>query len=86
VVTARVGDRVEAGEVVAELHYNGGDHDVAAQLLSRAFVIGTEPVAPPPLIHEVFESQVPAERAAPESPVRQAALRSTHVEISLPEI
>jgi pyrimidine-nucleoside phosphorylase len=58
-VAAHVGDRVEVGQTLAELHYNGGDHDMAVGLLTRAIEIGDEPVAAPPLIHQVFESHVP---------------------------
>lgn len=58
-VAVRVGDQVEAGETLAELHYNGGDQDTAMGLLTQAFDIGDEPVEPPPMIHQVFEAHVP---------------------------
>jgi len=58
-VARRLGDRVEAGETLAELHYNEGDAALAARLLSRAFVVGDERPAPQPVIHRVFATLAP---------------------------
>ncbi|MBA0051194.1 thymidine phosphorylase [Streptomyces sp. AJS327] len=53
-VVRRVGDRVEAGEPLAELHADGGATERAARLLAGAFTVGGERPAPPPVIHRVF--------------------------------
>jgi pyrimidine-nucleoside phosphorylase len=58
VVARRVGDRVEVGETLAELHYNDGDAGLATRLLTQAFDIDDERPAPPPVIHRVFDSPV----------------------------
>lgn len=60
-VTAHVGSRVEVGQTLAELRYNGGDHDMAVGLLTSAFDISDEPVEAPPMIHQIFESNVPVD-------------------------
>jgi pyrimidine-nucleoside phosphorylase len=52
-VAVKVGDRVAAGDTLATLHF-GSDAGLAAaiELTGRAFEIGDDPVAAPPLIHE----------------------------------
>jgi thymidine phosphorylase len=47
-VQARIGDRVGAGEPLAELHLAASDPG-CAERLRACFVLGEGPVAPPPL-------------------------------------
>lgn len=55
----RVGDRVEAGDPVAELHYNRGDPDLAARLLEGAYSVSDEAVEPASVIHRVLGGPTP---------------------------
>jgi len=51
-VLAKVGDPVEAGQPLARLAWADPDRLAAAlPLVERAFTVGEEPVAPPPLVH-----------------------------------
>jgi len=53
-VEAKVGDRVEAGDALLRVRYDDDTNlPEAIDLAERAFVIGDEPVVPPPLLHEV---------------------------------
>lgn len=58
VVVRRLGDRVEVGETLAELHYNDGDIETATRLLTRAFTVSDERPTPQPVIHRVFGSPI----------------------------
>jgi pyrimidine-nucleoside phosphorylase len=52
-VTARIGDEVEAGAVLATLRYNDdATLDDAIRLTERAFVIGDGPAEMAPLVYE----------------------------------
>lgn len=54
VVQKRLGEPVAAGEPLAEIHYNDPARlEAAREVLERAFTVGDEPVAPPPLVHAV---------------------------------
>lgn len=56
VLTHRLGERVEAGEPLAELHVNDPRRlDEARALLLGAIDIADEPVAPAPLVHAVID-------------------------------
>ncbi|HEY8552875.1 MAG TPA: pyrimidine-nucleoside phosphorylase [Thermaerobacter sp.] len=62
VVRKRLGDRVEAGEPLLELHFNDPDRLRAAlERLEAAFTLTDEPAPAPPLIHAVVgaEEHVP---------------------------
>ena len=53
-IVKHVGDRVEVGEPLAELHLNPDrDNARAIDTLLSAFSIGAEPVPPQPLIHDI---------------------------------
>ncbi|MFI7544701.1 thymidine phosphorylase [Actinoplanes sp. NPDC049599] len=54
VLHRRVADRVERGDIVAELHYDSGDVDGAAALIESAFTLGDEVPPVPPAVHQVF--------------------------------
>ncbi|MCP9211498.1 thymidine phosphorylase [Streptomyces cucumeris] len=53
----RVGDRVDKGDILAELHYDLGDADAARSLVASAFQLGDQKVTPPPAVHQIFEPQ-----------------------------
>ena len=56
VLTHRLGERVEAGEPLAELHVNDTRRlDEARALLLGAIDIAEEPVVPAPLVHAVVD-------------------------------
>lgn len=55
VVHHRVGDYVEAGSVLAELHHNRVDINDALRDLTQAFVVGKEQCRPHPGIHEIID-------------------------------
>ena len=56
VLTHRLGERVEAGEPLAELHVNDPRRlDEARALLLGAIDIADEPVTPAPLVHAVVD-------------------------------
>ena len=53
---AKIGDRIEAGEPIGEIHAR--DDDAAADAAARvnaALVLGEGEVTPPPLVHGWFE-------------------------------
>ena len=53
VLQAQRGDKLEAGQPLATLHYNSSEHlEAARQKLASAFHIGTEPPPEEPLIRE----------------------------------
>lgn len=55
IMQARVGDWVEAGQPLCEIHSNDQERLAQAQArLKQAFTLGPEPVTPPPLIHEII--------------------------------
>lgn len=56
VLRAKVGDRIEAGEPIGEIHAR--DHDAAGDAAARvnaAITLGEGEVTPPPLVHGWFE-------------------------------
>jgi pyrimidine-nucleoside phosphorylase len=54
-VEAKIGDRVEAASTLVTIYFNDKAHaEQCADLISQAYSIGTEPVAPPDLIKEVL--------------------------------
>ena len=57
IVQKKVGERVEKGEALCEIHVNARSRmdDVVEKLLG-AYKIGEERVAPPPLIHDILTS------------------------------
>jgi pyrimidine-nucleoside phosphorylase len=58
IMQARVGDWIEAGQPLCEIHANDQERLAQAQArLRRAFTLGLEPVTPPPLIHEVIRGR-----------------------------
>ncbi len=58
VMRARIGDRVEVGQPLCDIHANDEDRLARAQArLASAFTIGPEPVTPPPLIHQVLRAR-----------------------------
>jgi pyrimidine-nucleoside phosphorylase len=60
VMRARIGDRVEAGQPLCDVHANDRGRLALAQVrLARAFTIGPEPVAPPPLIYQILKAKPP---------------------------
>src|ERR1035437_1793927 len=54
VVHHRVGDRVDAGDVLVEIHHSWGNINAAVQEATQAFVIGDEPCPPTTQVHEVI--------------------------------
>ncbi|MER7172976.1 thymidine phosphorylase [Streptomyces mesophilus] len=54
VLSHRVGDRVDKGDVLAELHYDTGDADGARALVQSAFGFGDKPQAAPVAVHQIF--------------------------------
>lgn len=55
---ARIGDWVEVGQPLCEIHANDPERLVQVQArLARAFVLGLEPITPPPLIYEVIRAR-----------------------------
>jgi pyrimidine-nucleoside phosphorylase len=54
VLRRRVGDWVNAGDSLAEVHYTGGDAATAIALTRSAFTIGPEPPVLSPVVHEIF--------------------------------
>jgi pyrimidine-nucleoside phosphorylase len=52
-VERRLGDDVREGDVLAVVQHRG-DAAAACARVAEAFTIGDEPVAPPPLVHEVI--------------------------------
>jgi pyrimidine-nucleoside phosphorylase len=61
IMRARIGDRVEAGQPLCDIHANDQERLVQAQRrLAQAFTIGPEPVTPPPLVHQVLRACGPA--------------------------
>ncbi|EKP93770.1 pyrimidine-nucleoside phosphorylase [Thermaerobacter subterraneus] len=69
VMLKRLGDRVEAGEPLVELHFNDPARlEAARRWLERAFTLADEPAPVPPLIHAVVGAELaPGTPAAPES-------------------
>ncbi|HEY63721.1 MAG TPA: thymidine phosphorylase [Caldilineae bacterium] len=58
IMHARIGDRVEAGQPLCEIHANDDARLAQAEArLRRAFTIGPEPVEPPPLIHRILRAR-----------------------------
>ncbi|MCS7221855.1 MAG: thymidine phosphorylase [Anaerolineae bacterium] len=58
IMRARVGDWIEAGQPLCEIHANDPERLMEAQArLTRAFVLGPEPTTPPPLIHGVVRAR-----------------------------
>ena len=57
VLGRKPGDRVEAGEALAELHVTRGGEDEALRLAAEAFEIGDEPPAARPLILSVVTEE-----------------------------
>ncbi len=58
IMRARIGDRVEAGQPLCEIHADDGERLAQARArLASAFTIGPEPVEPPPLIHQVLRAR-----------------------------
>ena len=56
VLRAKIGDRIEAGEPIGEIHARDGDAAAdAAARVNAAFVLGEGEVTPPPLVHGWFE-------------------------------
>ena len=56
VVRAKIGDRIEAGEPIGEVHARDDDAAVeAAARVNAALTLGEGDVAPPPLVHGWFE-------------------------------
>jgi pyrimidine-nucleoside phosphorylase len=52
-IEKRLGDRVEADEPLVTVRYNDGSElDTAVARLRAAFTVASEPVQPPPLVHE----------------------------------
>ncbi|GAB6876074.1 pyrimidine-nucleoside phosphorylase [Thermaerobacter litoralis] len=72
VMAKRLGERVEAGEPLVELHFNDpGRLEEARRWLERAFTLADEPAPLPPLIHAVVGAEgVPG--AGPLGPVAGA--------------
>jgi pyrimidine-nucleoside phosphorylase len=58
----RVGDRVDAGDLVAEVHHGDRDPDGAFALVQSAVVVGPEPPAPRPVVLDVLDPIPEAER------------------------
>ncbi len=60
VIRARIGDRVEAGQPLCDVHANDEGRLAQAQArLAQAFTIGPQPVAPPPLIYQILKAGPP---------------------------
>ncbi|MCD6291073.1 MAG: pyrimidine-nucleoside phosphorylase, partial [Anaerolineae bacterium] len=58
VMRARLGDRVEVGQPLCDIHANDETRlERAQERLRRAFTVGEEPVALPPLIYQVLRAR-----------------------------
>ncbi len=56
VVRAKIGDRIEAGEPIGEIHARDDDAaGDAAVRVNAALILGERHVTPPPLVHGWFE-------------------------------
>ena len=56
VLTPKVGDRLEGGQPIGEVHARDADAArAAADAVTAALTIGEEPVEPPPLVHRWTE-------------------------------
>ncbi|ADU51346.1 pyrimidine-nucleoside phosphorylase [Thermaerobacter marianensis DSM 12885] len=73
VMRKRLGERVEAGEPLVELHFNDPARlEAAREWLERAFTLAEEPAPVPPLIHAVVGAD-PRPAAAGHGPAAGAA-------------
>ena len=55
IMHVRVGDRMESGQLLCDIHANDPARLAQAQArLQQAFTVGPQPVTPPPLIHETL--------------------------------
>jgi pyrimidine-nucleoside phosphorylase/thymidine phosphorylase len=50
----RVGDKVIAGEPLAEMHYNNSDTKIAEEMIKSAFTLGEERTTLQPIIHRII--------------------------------
>jgi pyrimidine-nucleoside phosphorylase len=51
----QVGDRVDRGDLLAELLYNSGDAETARSMVAAAFALGDERPTPPAVVHQIFQ-------------------------------
>ena len=55
VLAVKLGDRVAAGQLLCTIHANDEDRLAQAERrLQDAFLFSAEPIAPPPLIHQII--------------------------------